>query len=153
MKLNYCEFQLTAFFLCPGTCISEIHEDEFESLQLLKSWTVSPAVQTFRINPPPPPICCLCCYSSANRITKGWGGSQLLQDHCVNLVKNITKLIFLFNWCNLVTSIILMTLLQTPMTLKPDHCLLASLCVSRRYQTWKYWWHYLNKAVTRVPFF
>lgn len=37
---------------------------------------------------------------------KGLGGSQLLQDHYVNLVKSITKLIFWFNWCNLITSMI-----------------------------------------------
>lgn len=54
MRLNNCEFQLTAFFLCPVMCRSEIHEDEFDSLQLLKSWFFSPAVQTFRITPPPP---------------------------------------------------------------------------------------------------
>lgn len=54
MKLNYCEFQLTAFFLCPGMCRSEIHEDEFEYLQHLNSSIVSPAVQTFRINLPHP---------------------------------------------------------------------------------------------------
>lgn len=54
MKLNYCEFQLTAFFLYPRMCRSEIHEDEFEYLQHLNSSIVSPAVQTFRINLPHP---------------------------------------------------------------------------------------------------